>query len=109
MSVLYFDRAVVELSELAPSTDPRSRDAKELYLQELFFPTDVQDQERRDRLRVEGHQRLITPLYCFAFTVVGLAILLSGDFQRRGHLGRIVSAILAIGSASCRERVCQYV
>ncbi len=96
VSVLYFDRAVVELSELAPSTDPRSRDAKELYLEELFFPTDVHNQERRDRLRVEGHQRLITPLYCFAFAVVGLAFLLSGDFQRRGQIGRIASAILAV-------------
>src|SRR5690606_25394241 len=72
VSVLYFDQAVVELSELTPSTDSRSRDAKELYLGELFFPTGVDDPERRDRLRVEGHQRLITPLYCFTFTVIGL-------------------------------------
>ena len=96
VSVLYFDQAVVELSELTPSTDSRSRDAKELYLGELFFPTGVDDPERRDRLRVEGHQRLITPLYCFTFTVIGLAILLSGDFQRRGHLRRIAGAILAV-------------
>lgn len=96
LSVLYFDRAVVDLSDLLTSGGTRSRDAKERYLHELFFPTDVQDEERRALLRAAGHQRLVSPLYCFAFTIVGLAILLSGDFQRRGHTPRIIAAILAV-------------
>ena len=96
LSILYFDRAVVDLAELLPPGNGRSRKAKERYLRELFFPADVNDQAERARLRAAGHQRLVTPLYCFAFTIVGLAFLLSGDFQRRGHFARIVAAVLAI-------------
>ena len=45
---------------------------------------------------LEGHQRLAVPLSVFSFVMIPLACLLSGDFNRRGQLRRV---LLAVGLA----------
>ncbi len=50
------------------------------------------------KLRMEGHHRLSMPLLPMTFTLIALACLLGGEFNRRGALWRIVAAIaLTIG------------
>jgi lipopolysaccharide export system permease protein len=44
-------------------------------------------------MRVEGHRRIYSPLAVFAYTLVGIAILLTGQFSRRGQLERILVSI----------------
>lgn len=99
LSLLYFDQYTVDLSSLSPGPNGRRREPEERYLHELFWPS---EDERRDEafvreLYAEGHQRLVAPLYTYAFTLIGLTALLTGDFNRRGRPQRLVAAGLAIG------------
>mgnify|MGYP006309810713 CR=1 FL=1 len=45
------------------------------------------------RFRVEAHQRLTSPLLGLALPLIGLAALLTGEFNRRGQGRRILAAV----------------
>lgn len=95
LSLLYFDRYIVDLGGMTKVTEPRRRDPRERYLSELFNPNS-EDKADVARLRTEGHQRLTWPFYNLALACVALAALLSGQFNRRGKWRRIwVSTVCA--------------
>jgi len=97
LSLLYFDSYTVELSNLDDSVGVRWLEPKERYLDELLYPADsIADQRFRKQLISEGHQRLVAPLYSLVFALIGLASLLSGEFNRRGQMHRLIVAILCI-------------
>jgi lipopolysaccharide export system permease protein len=99
LSLLYFDRYTVELSELQGSVHARWREPRERYLHELFNPTDDPDDVRNhDELIAEGHQRLAGPLQGLTFVLVALAALLSGQLNRRGQLSRVLVAFLCVAT-----------
>lgn len=98
-SLLNFDRYTVEISELEDRPETRWRKPKERYLSDLFNPgSSVNDERYRDELIAEGHQRLVAPLYSLTFAFVGLAALLSGQFNRRGQLRRLLAAIFCVAA-----------
>jgi lipopolysaccharide export system permease protein len=45
---------------------------------------------------MEGHHRIAMPFLPLSFTLVGLAFLLGGDFNRRGQLFRILGAVATV-------------
>lgn len=97
LSLLYFDRYTVELASFRETIHTRWREPKEQFLPALFHPSPTgADKKHRNELIAEGHQRLVAPLYTLAFVMVGLAALLSGEFNRRGQLRRVVFAILCV-------------
>lgn len=97
LSYLQFDRYTIELSSFAEELPLRWREPKERYLHELLFPSrHPKDQQLKNELIAEGHQRLIAPLYSITFVVVALAFLLSGEFNRRGQLYRVISSVVCI-------------
>ena len=98
LSLLYFDRYVLDVHSVDKTLDKRWREPRERFLDELFFPdmTDGNNQFNAAKLRAEGHQRLTLPIYALTFTVIALAALLSGDYARRGLGKRITTAILLI-------------
>ncbi len=98
LSLLYFDRYVLDVHSVDKPLDKRWREPRERFLDELFFPdmTDGNNQFNAAKLRAEGHQRLTLPIYALTFTVIALAALLSGDYARRGLGKRITTAILLI-------------
>ena len=99
LSLLYFDRYTVELADLNDPAGPRWRDPKERYLHELLSPEDQGMTERmRGQLIAEGHQRLAAPLYVIAFVMIALAALLSGEFNRRGQVKRLLVAVAAVAA-----------
>lgn len=94
LSLLYFDRYSVDLGKIGQAQQNRWREPRERFLHELLFPSnDPNDQAYADRLRAEAHNRLTGPLLGFAFTLVSLAALLSGEFNRRGQSRRVLVAI----------------
>jgi len=97
LSLLYFDNYTFELSGLVESPNTRFRDARERYLHELFFPIE-RSEEVWDfqKLQMEGHHRLASPLLGLAFVFAGLAFLLTADFNRRGQIWRIIPAVAAV-------------
>lgn len=98
-SLLYFDRYTIELSDFGEAAQSRWREPKERFLDELLFPgDDRRDQRYRQELIAEGHNRLVAPLYTVAFVLIGMAALLSGEFNRRGQAKRVLAAIACVAA-----------
>jgi len=97
LSLLYFDRYTVEINAERAQAENRWHEPRERYLDALFFPDDS-PADRRYRLQImaEGHNRLASPLLALAYTMVAIAGLLHGDFNRRGQSMRIVLACVAV-------------
>jgi len=96
LSVLSFEKYTLELGDQHDVV--RTREPQERFLGELFFPRKADignDPSFRRVLRLEGHQRLITPISAIAFAAIAFTALLYGEFNRRGQLRRIMIAVLA--------------
>jgi lipopolysaccharide export system permease protein len=93
LSILYFDRYIVDFSTASQTDESRWREPRERFIHELFNPDSTPDDQRNaNSLRAEGHQRLSSPLLAAAFTLIALAALLAGEFNRRGQVRRILWA-----------------
>lgn len=91
ISWLNFDEYTLDISFYTGAMRERDRDADEKYMSELFGNEAMPEGERA-QLRAEGHQRIVWPLYNLALALVGVAVLLSGEFNRRGQWKRLLIA-----------------
>ena len=83
LSLLQFDRYALDLSQFVQRDEDRWLEPGERYLHELFWPgTGADDLANAARMRVEGHDRLASPLYSLAFTLVALVAVLSGAVSK---------------------------
>lgn len=98
LSELGFDQYVLDLNALRAATVPRLPDPREQTVSELLNPSDdiLQHRSTREHLMAELHQRLATPLLVLSFTMIGVAAVLAGEFNRRGLTKRLLGAGLAI-------------
>lgn len=97
LSLLYFDRYTFDLSALNKTEINLWREPRERFLHELFYsPEEANKIYNYRELRMEGVFRLSSPLLYLAFTAIGLALLLSGDFNRRGQFMRILTAVCCV-------------
>ena len=101
LSLLYFDSYTMEIGGLEGENEIRFRDARERPLKELLAAdiaqpsldgSSLSDVDQR-RFKVEGHQRLTSPLYFLTYALIALACLLTGAFNRQGQGGRILVAV----------------
>lgn len=94
LSLLHFDNYAMEFSEEDSAGALLSRDAREQSIMALFAadPTKLEPALYR-QYKVEAHQRIASPLYTFAFALLGAACLLVGHFNRRGQLDRIAIGV----------------
>ncbi|WP_420404074.1 LPS export ABC transporter permease LptF [Nisaea sp.] len=98
ISILYFDRYTVDLGGLREAVQRTARDQNELFIDELLNPTEQITQPRNfSKYIAEGHSRLVTPLLGLALPLIGLVVVLRGEFSRRGRSSRLVAAILLVG------------
>jgi lipopolysaccharide export system permease protein len=82
-SILYFQRVAIAMTPSAEHSGPRTLSSFERYLPELFNPVDLPpDAPERKVFWVEGHQRLLYPLYIPALAVLGLALLMTAAPDR---------------------------
>ena len=95
LSVLTFDRYTLDLDTLSDAPVGRFREAQERFLGELFFPPADVEKSLRNGFIAEAHQRLLVPLSAFSFSLIPLAGLLPGEFNRRGQAKRVILAIVA--------------
>ena len=92
-SILYFDKYTIVIKKPESSEKERMIKPYERFLDDLFAPSDDSLAElERLKLEAEGHNRLLTPLYALAFTLIGVACILSGNYNRRGRAGKILVA-----------------
>jgi lipopolysaccharide export system permease protein len=100
ISFLQFEKQTIDIN-VASGTVPagRKRKPEEMFLWELFDPALQRDEfygPIHARYLAEGHSRIASPILAVGFVVTALAILLSGDFSRRGQNSRIIAALLLI-------------
>ena len=96
LSILYFDRYVFDLAAAPTGEADRFREPRERPLNELFRIADMEpgmDPKEFGKFVVEGHKRLVQPLSSLAFTLIGLACLISGGFSRRAQTRQVCTAI----------------
>lgn len=98
INILYFDRYTVDLGGIGDAEQRTARDQNELFVDDLLNPTEQITQPRNFiKYRTEGHSRLITPLLGLALQLIGLVVILKGEFSRRGQSRRLIVAILLVG------------
>jgi lipopolysaccharide export system permease protein len=94
LSLLTFDRYTLDIDSLHDVPVVRFREPQERFLDELFFPPADADPALRLGLTIEAHQRILIPLSALSFSLIPLACLLPGEFNRRGQLKRALLAIV---------------
>lgn len=95
---LYFSRYTIEIKGLENETTERWKEPSERTFPELFKPdmTNKRDRANLDVFKVEIHQRVLSPLNALGFTLVALAFILLGAFNRRGQSKKVMAAALVV-------------
>jgi len=93
---LNFDRYVFDLHLLRNSKTNRTLDPREMTLSELWRASNQAAAATKGNVRSELHQRIGGPLLSFTFAVIAVAVILAGDFNRRGMSKRVIGATIAI-------------
>ncbi|MDX2222638.1 MAG: LPS export ABC transporter permease LptF [Rhodospirillaceae bacterium] len=97
LSVLYFDSYAIDLGKAADA-ESRWLDNGERSLTELLTTPagDGLGPEDIRRMRAEGHERLARPWAGLGYTIIALAWLLTGDFDKRGGNLRVIAAAASV-------------
>jgi lipopolysaccharide export system permease protein len=97
LSVLTFQRYTLELNNLAGAPGARDRQVDERYTGELINGMGPdQDPDWRRAVMVELNMRIAGPLSALTMAALSVACLLTGEFNRRGQMRRI---LLGVGLA----------
>ncbi len=93
LSLLYFDNYSLDLNSYSQKEGQAWREPSERFLHELFWPNlqDADDVNNYNKLIVEGHRRLVTPLYAPALILIAIASVIGGEFNRRGQGQRLIA------------------
>ena len=97
LSLLYFDRYVVDISGTEAPSHARYRDPRERFLPDLLLPgNSPHERAYRNELIAEGHNRLTTILLPLTYSAAGIAVLLSLQFNRRGQTPVIIASVALV-------------
>jgi len=100
LSVLSFAENSLDLARATRQEEARFRDSRERGVAELLRPDPAEALRPRELARFygEAHQRLSSPLTALSFALVGLAVALTGQFQRHGGGLRLAMGVgLVVG------------
>ena len=95
LSVLKFQRDVINLDQFAGPMRSNQRQTNERFLGELLHPDPTLTEKIRNSYLAEAHNRLSQPLYCLAFAMIALAAILKVRRQRSALAKRLTVAALA--------------
>ena len=93
LDVLTFAQDTVDLATASKGDDQRLRDVNEMSMHELLNPDASVPPRDYGKLAVEAHHRMTQPLTAWSFTLVALAAVLTGSFQRHGNVLRPIAAV----------------
>jgi lipopolysaccharide export system permease protein len=94
LSFLNFENYTLDISLYTRGVGARYTDPQEMTVGQLFEEDSAVSPAENLRRHAEGHQRLLWPMYALSLSLVAMAILLSGEFNRRGHWQRVAIASL---------------
>jgi lipopolysaccharide export system permease protein len=94
LSVLSFDRYTLDLDLYRDAPGIRARQPEELYLPELLAAPPDESEAAHDARLIEFNLRLLNPLSALALAAIPVACLLTGQFNRRGQILRVLQAVV---------------
>ena len=94
-----FQETAINITDFDQRGGDLQLELTERYLPELFNPDreNAWDRENARILIAEGHNRLASPLYAFAYVLIAIYALIGGAYTRRGYGTRIAIACAAAG------------
>jgi|GEM_PF-1801928 len=98
VSVLNFDRSIVEITSLSKEDNDGHKKPSEYFLWELFFIDSkiLKNKMLAKKLKAEIHLRFISPYLAFLLPILVSFLLLRGGFQRRGYIKRSIFAMTSV-------------
>jgi lipopolysaccharide export system permease protein len=98
------ERGTVDLQQVQEALTARWKEPSERTLPELLAgERDESDRGFANAFRAEAHNRIASPLFALALTILALYMLLGGTFDRRGQVRRILlgsTLVLAVEGSS---------
>ena len=93
-----FETYHIDLTQIIALEASLKFKSSDKFLGELLSPSleDVPDTGQRLELRAEGHNRLATPLYSLALSLLALCFMIRGQHRRMGY-GRLIAICGALG------------
>ncbi|MBI3705396.1 MAG: LPS export ABC transporter permease LptF [Rhizobiales bacterium] len=98
-AIIKFERYAFDLSQFAGGPQSVKYSIRERYLWQLMFP-DPKDQfyiEQPGQFRAELHDRLVAPLYPFAFVVIAFTYLGAPRTTRQSRTMSMIGAVSGVG------------
>ena len=97
VSLLFFDSYTVEVNMFGSSVPVRPKKLEELSILTLLETGRGLTGDAYWRQQAEAHKRVALPLLALTFSLIAIAAILSGEFDRRGQGRRIFVASVAAG------------
>ncbi len=100
--IIRFDEWTISLGSIKPRYGDRQLEFIDRYPSELLNPdlSKPYDREHAGELIAEGHARLVSPLYVFAYVLIGLYAMIGGSHSRQEYFLRTTAA--TAGVFGCR-------
>lgn len=98
MSMLDFSQYTIEFPSINITSNKHWKETSERSLKELFNPdmSKKYDVDNKQNFLAEAHRRITVPFFALSFTLISLASLLTGSFNRRGQQRKIFTAITLV-------------
>lgn len=93
---LYFDNLTVEVKNNENLENDRNKTSLELYINEMLWPSDKISEERKIRLMIDGHQRIIWPFFNYCLVFLALSMFLSRPYNRRSYLKQMIYTFIPL-------------
>ena len=94
LSLLNFESYTLDINFYTNAGNEHKIDAQELLLPELLADDATISASEITKRHAEAHQRIIWSSYSITLTLIALALLFSGEFNRRGQWKRITTACI---------------
>lgn len=97
LTKLYFDHLIVAINNNdRAEQNERNRTSLELFLDEMLWPNKELPIKKQKQLIIDGHLRIIWPLFNFAFIFLALSLFLSQPYTRKTKLKQFIITFLPI-------------
>ena len=100
LNIIMFDKYEVNLDALMEKRKDRLLEPEEMMLHQLWdikhLESGKYDENQILGLKIEGHKRIINPIYCIIFTLISLSFLLSKGFVFKSTSNKIALVLFAI-------------
>ncbi len=93
VNLLYFDSYPFDMGFYTIAEKTRGRKSDEMFINELLHPDPALPKKTQRKQLADGHNRILWPLNNLSLPLMVMAIMLSGDYNRRGQSRRIITCI----------------